>query len=203
MWKKLKKWTLPYDIFEVLKLHMLMKLGVFVCYCYCGAATRGVFCCCLFLLGFYINVGNRFVMGKLFSILLLFRRCLGTQQPQMHGLERRKRLVVCWKSQRPKFKNNYSSEQWRNRGSSSALSKLLEIGVKLDRLESLLINPPAKPILYIPSLSLSHLVHLCVLLLHDSDVYGCFINTQAVSINQTVQYFDVDKCLFVEYELWF
>ncbi|KAF3454347.1 hypothetical protein FNV43_RR04794 [Rhamnella rubrinervis] len=45
-----------------------------------------------------------------------------------------------------KFKNN-NSEQWKHRDSSSALSKLLEIGVKLDRLESLLRNPPSKPIL--------------------------------------------------------
>lgn len=31
--------------------------------------------------------------------------------------------------------------------------KLLEVGVKLDRLESLLHNPPLKPILYVSSLS--------------------------------------------------
>lgn len=36
----------------------------------------------------------------------------------------------------------------------SARSKLLELGVKLDRLESLLRNPPTKPILYISYLSL-------------------------------------------------
>lgn len=34
-----------------------------------------------------------------------------------------------------------------------ARSKLFEVGVKLDRLESLLHNPPSKPILYVPYLS--------------------------------------------------
>ncbi|KAH7543216.1 hypothetical protein FEM48_Zijuj02G0160800 [Ziziphus jujuba var. spinosa] len=43
-----------------------------------------------------------------------------------------------------KYKNK-NPEQWRLR--DAGLSKLLELGVKLDRLESLLRNPPTKPVL--------------------------------------------------------
>ena len=48
--------------------------------------------------------------------------------------------------------NNNNLEQFST--VESARSRLTELGVKLDRLESLLRNPPAKPVLYIP-LSLS------------------------------------------------
>lgn len=34
-------------------------------------------------------------------------------------------------------------------GDEIARSKLLEVGIKIDRLESLLHNPPSKPILYV------------------------------------------------------
>lgn len=46
----------------------------------------------------------------------------------------------------------------------SAQSTLLEVGVKLDRLESLLHNPPSKPILYVRSRFLPFWVLLCSLL---------------------------------------
>lgn len=69
--------------------------------------------------------------------------------------------------------NNNNSEQWRLRDTSTALSKLLELRVKLVRHESLLRN------LYVPSLAFSHLLFTfsfslcaCVTLSHDSDVYG-------------------------------
>ena len=47
---------------------------------------------------------------------------------------------------------NKSQEQQQQSLSDDiiARSKLLEVGVKLDRLESLLRNPPSKPILYVP-----------------------------------------------------
>ena len=46
-----------------------------------------------------------------------------------------------------RIKNNRNPEQFSLR--STAGSKLLELGVKLDRLESLLHNPHSKPILYV------------------------------------------------------
>lgn len=43
----------------------------------------------------------------------------------------------------------------------SAKPKLLELGVKLDRLESLLHNPPSKPILYVSrTLKIVHLIQI-------------------------------------------
>lgn len=173
--------ALPYDPFEVLSstcwwnwvfLFVLVVLQE-VCF---------VVVCCF---GLFINLG----VSELLCVGQIIQRFVAGQTMSRYSLaidawireaEEASRLV---EDLEIKFKNN-NSEQWIHRDSSSVLSKLLEIGGKLDRLESLLRNPPSKPILYIPSLSLSHLVcfyfcFICVLLFCTiMMVYGCFISIQ-------------------------
>ena len=70
-----------------------------------------------------------------------------------------------------RIKNKDLAEE--NRLRDIAQSKLIEAGVKLDRLESLLHNPPSKPALYVPYPS--HLSLMGVSLLYFETVYNfCF-----------------------------
>ena len=70
-----------------------------------------------------------------------------------------------------RIKNKDLAEE--NRLRDIAQSKLIEAGVKLDRLESLLHNPPSKPVLYVPYLS--HLALMSVPLLYFRTVNNfCF-----------------------------
>lgn len=70
-----------------------------------------------------------------------------------------------------RIKNKDLAEE--NRLRDIAQSKLIEAGVKLDRLESLLHNPPSKPALYVPYLS--HLALMSVSLLYFETVNNfCF-----------------------------
>lgn len=113
------------------------------CFCFLHQCCYSINLCLVFMLDLFFSLVFASVLVVIFAQRK--RREMGWQSlvidAWIREAEEASKLV---EDLGTKYKNK-SPEQWRLR--DNGLSKLLGLGVKLDRLESLLRNPPSKPIL--------------------------------------------------------